>query len=94
MKPLTFREREYVTLAVSDLSFEQIAAILNVEERTVRSTLSLIYSKLEVKNRYGLIIQQLKQHPIVEASEQTHSLTEDPPLPPLDDQSLPSGSQS
>ncbi|UOF79037.1 helix-turn-helix protein [Caudoviricetes sp.] len=60
-KPLTKREVEYVTLATSDLSFREIGVIAKVTEETVKCALSVVYAKLGVRNRYGMIIHQMKK---------------------------------
>lgn len=69
VKPLTKREIEYATLATSDMSFKEISLIAGVTEETVKCALSVIYSKLGVKNRYGLIIHQLKKDMATLAAE-------------------------
>ncbi len=53
---LTNREREIVKLIAEGLVNKEIAARLFIGEKTVRNSLTVIYSKLEVANRLELAI--------------------------------------
>lgn len=53
---LTIREREIVKLIAEGLVNKEIAARLFIGEKTVRNSLTVIYSKLEVANRLELAI--------------------------------------
>lgn len=53
---LTDREREIVGLIAEGLVNKEIAARLFIGEKTVRNSLTVIYSKLEVANRLELAI--------------------------------------
>jgi DNA-binding NarL/FixJ family response regulator len=52
---LTKREREIFTLIATGLDNEGIAKKLNIAEQTVRNHVSIIYSKLGVKDRFEII---------------------------------------
>ncbi|AEJ18318.1 response regulator [Gracilinema caldarium] len=52
---LTKREREIFTLIATGLDNEGIAKKLNIAEQTVRNHVSVIYSKLGVKDRFEII---------------------------------------
>jgi len=58
---LTEREEEVVTLLADGQTNHQIAAHLNVTERTVRFHLRNIYDKLDVNSRAGAISWALKR---------------------------------
>lgn len=53
---LTNREREIIKLIADGLVNKEIAARLFIGEKTVRNSLTVIYSKLEVANRLELAI--------------------------------------
>jgi DNA-binding NarL/FixJ family response regulator len=52
---LTRREREIFTLIATGYDNAQIAATLHIAEHTVRNHVSMIYSKLEVQDRFQII---------------------------------------
>jgi DNA-binding NarL/FixJ family response regulator len=52
---LTRREREVFTLIATGYDNAQIAASLRIAEHTVRNHVSMIYSKLEVQDRFQII---------------------------------------
>jgi DNA-binding NarL/FixJ family response regulator len=52
---LTRREREIFTLIATGYDNSQIAASLHIAEHTVRNHVSMIYSKLEVQDRFQII---------------------------------------
>lgn len=81
-KPLTKRENEYVVFATSDLSFKEIGVLAGVTEETVKCALSIIYAKLGVRNRYGLIVNQLRKptEEILADELVAEEATEDDPL--------------
>lgn len=53
--PLTPREREVALLAKKRMSAREIAEILYISEKTVRTMLKSVYSKLEIHSKYELI---------------------------------------
>lgn len=52
---LTDREKEVFGLIATGFDNQQIADRLNLAEQTVRNNISMIYSKLEVKDRFEII---------------------------------------
>lgn len=52
---LTDREKEIFGLIATGFDNQQIADKLNLAEQTVRNNISMIYSKLEVKDRFEII---------------------------------------
>ena len=52
---LTDREKEVFGLIATGFDNQQIAERLNLAEQTVRNNISMIYSKLEVKDRFEII---------------------------------------
>lgn len=52
---LTDREKEMFGLIATGFDNQQIADKLNLAEQTVRNNISMIYSKLEVKDRFEII---------------------------------------
>ncbi len=61
---LTLREKEIFGLIAIGIDNEGIAAKLNIAEQTVRNHVSIIYSKLDVHDRFEIIqlANQLKYH--------------------------------
>lgn len=59
---LTKREREIINLISQGLKNQQIADKLFISEGTVRNHLTAIYAKLEVTDRFGLIIYANRHH--------------------------------
>ncbi len=57
---LTDREVEILQLLALEKTNEEIAQSLNIAERTVRSHLESIYSKLGVKSRVGAVAQAIR----------------------------------
>lgn len=52
---LTLREMEIMSLIAAGKGNQEIARVLNVEEKTVKNHISNIYSKLHLKSRYEAI---------------------------------------
>jgi DNA-binding CsgD family transcriptional regulator len=55
MEPLTAREKEVIDLIARGKGNKEIAAVLNIEEKTVKNYINSIYSKLQIKSRYEAI---------------------------------------
>jgi two-component system, NarL family, nitrate/nitrite response regulator NarL len=58
---LTHRERQIIALICEGLKNQLIADRLRISEGTVRNHLTVIYEKLEVKDRFGLIVYAGRQ---------------------------------
>ncbi len=62
VEKLTKREREIFTLIATGCDNDQIAEELSISERTVRNHVSIIYSKLNIDNRFQIIQLANKIH--------------------------------
>jgi DNA-binding CsgD family transcriptional regulator len=62
MEPLTAREKEVVNLIARGKGNKEIAAALNIAEKTVKNYINSIYSKLQIKSRYEAI-SYIFRHP-------------------------------
>ena len=54
--PLSKRERVFVNLSCSDLTYKEIADRMNVSENTIRDYRMHVFQKLRVKSRSGMIM--------------------------------------
>jgi DNA-binding NarL/FixJ family response regulator len=59
MEPLTSRESEILALIALGKGNREIAAALEIEEKTVKNNINNIYSKLQIKSRYQAISYML-----------------------------------
>lgn len=57
---LTKREKEVFVLLIENKSTKEIAAILNISEKTVRNHISNSMQKLGVKGRAGAVVELIK----------------------------------
>ncbi|MES2374872.1 MAG: response regulator transcription factor [Bacteroidota bacterium] len=57
---LTTREIEFLKLCVSELTYKEIAAKMNVAPRSVENYRENVFEKLAVKSRVGLVLYALK----------------------------------
>ncbi len=55
MAPLTPREKEILNLIALGKANQEIAKVLNIEEKTVKNHINNLYSKLQIKSRYQAI---------------------------------------
>lgn len=60
LNDISRKEKEFIQLNASDLSYKEIASIMNVSPRTVDNYRDSLYRKLNVKNRVGLVLSALK----------------------------------
>jgi DNA-binding NarL/FixJ family response regulator len=58
---LTEREREFLHLACSDLTYKAIAVKMNVTERTVDGYREILFNKLNVQSRTGMVLEALRR---------------------------------
>lgn len=63
---LTPREREIIELVCQGMKNQQIADRLFISEGTVRNHLTLIYSKLDVADRFGLIVFAIRHRLVIQ----------------------------
>ena len=69
VEKLTKREKEIFTLIATGYDNDQIADELCISERTVRNHVSMIYSKLDIDNRFQIIQLANKIHYHLEYEE-------------------------
>jgi len=60
LQPLTDQERRILTLVAVGASNRDIAADLNLSERTIKNYLSVIFQKLQVNNRTEAAIRAVR----------------------------------
>ena len=58
---LTDREREFLSFACSDLTYKAIAAKMNVTERTIDGYREILFHKLNVQSRTGMVLEALRR---------------------------------
>jgi DNA-binding CsgD family transcriptional regulator len=58
--PITNRERQLILLAARGLGNREIATMLCLSERTIKSTMHRAYVKLGAHNRYQAVVQALQ----------------------------------
>ncbi|MFY0255943.1 response regulator [Chitinophaga sp. 30R24] len=58
---LTDREKEFLSLACSDLTYKAIAVKMNVTERTIDGYREILFNKLNVQSRTGMVLEALRR---------------------------------
>ncbi|NSL86825.1 response regulator transcription factor [Chitinophaga solisilvae] len=58
---ITEREKEFLSLACSDLTYKAIAQKMNVSERTVDGYREILFHKLNVQSRTGMVLEALRR---------------------------------
>ncbi len=63
-KPLTLSEKEktFLQLACSDLTYKQIAAQMNLSERTIDGYREGLFEKLDVQSRTGMALEAIRRN--------------------------------
>lgn len=61
LNDISKKEKEFIHLNASDLSYKEIASVMNVSPRTVDNYRDSLYRKLNVKSRVGLVLSALKK---------------------------------
>ena len=59
---LSDREKQFLQLACSDLTYKQIAAQMNVSERTVDGYREALFEKLKVQSRTGMALEAIRRN--------------------------------
>ncbi len=59
---ITDRDKEFLKLASSDLTYKQIAVLMKVSERTVDSFREALFQKLNVQSRVGMVMEALRRN--------------------------------
>lgn len=58
---ITDKEQQFLQLACSDLTYKQIAAQMNLSERTVDGYRESLFGKLNVQSRVGLALEAIRR---------------------------------
>lgn len=58
---ITEKEKQFLQLACSDMTYKEIAAILNLSERTVDGYRETLFQKLKVQSRVGLALEAIRR---------------------------------
>jgi DNA-binding NarL/FixJ family response regulator len=59
--PLSDSEIEFLKLAGSELSYREIAQIMNLSERTIDGYRSSLFDKLKVQSRTGMVLEAMRR---------------------------------
>ena len=58
---LSDKEREFLQLACSELTYRQIASQLNLTERTIDGYREAVFNKLHVRSRTGMVLEAVRR---------------------------------
>lgn len=58
---ITGKEQQFLELACSDLTYKQIAARMNLSERTIDGYRESLFGKLKVQSRVGLALEAIRR---------------------------------
>jgi DNA-binding NarL/FixJ family response regulator len=58
---ITEREKQFLKLACSDLTYKQIAAEMNLSERTIDGYRESLFNKLNVQSRVGMALEAIRK---------------------------------
>jgi DNA-binding NarL/FixJ family response regulator len=58
---LNEREKKFLQLASSDMTYKQIASEMNLSERTVDGYREAIFEKFKVQSRVGMVMEGLRK---------------------------------
>jgi DNA-binding CsgD family transcriptional regulator len=59
---ITDREKEFLNLACSDLTYKQIAALMHLSERTIDGYRESLFQKMKVQSRVGLALEAIRRN--------------------------------
>lgn len=59
---ITDREKEFLHLACSDLTYKQIAARMYLSDRTIDGYRESLFEKMNVKSRVGMVLEALRRN--------------------------------
>ena len=59
---LTKKEKEFLKLACSDLTYKQIAAILYLSERAIDGYRESLFQKLKVQSCVGMVLEAIRKN--------------------------------
>jgi len=55
------KEKKFLQLACSDMTYKQIASIMNLSERTIDGYRESLFQKFKVQSRVGLVLEALRR---------------------------------
>jgi DNA-binding NarL/FixJ family response regulator len=58
---ITEKEKHFLQLACSDMTYKQIAAIMKLSERTIDGYRETLFQKLNVQSRVGLALEAIRR---------------------------------
>jgi DNA-binding NarL/FixJ family response regulator len=58
---MTEKEKKFLQLACSDMTYREIAVILHVSERTVEGYRESLFQKFNVQSRLGLVLEAIRR---------------------------------
>jgi DNA-binding NarL/FixJ family response regulator len=61
LPPLAAREIQFLQFACSDLTYKDIASRMNVSKRTVDGYREVLFEKLKVQNRIGMVLEAIRR---------------------------------
>ncbi len=59
---ITEKEKQFLKLACSDLTYKQIAGQMNLSERTIDGYRETLFQKLNVQSRVGMVLEALRRN--------------------------------
>jgi DNA-binding NarL/FixJ family response regulator len=62
---LTEKEKRFLQLACSDLTYKQIAAEMFIAERTADGYRDILFQKLKVQSRVGMVLEAIRRNIVV-----------------------------
>jgi DNA-binding NarL/FixJ family response regulator len=58
---ITDKEKQFIQLACSDMTYKQIASVMNLSERTIDGYRESLFQKLNVQSRVGLALEAIRR---------------------------------
>ncbi len=58
---ITEKEKQFLQLACSDMTYKQIAGLMHVSERTVDGYRENLFQKLKVQSRVGMVLEAIRK---------------------------------
>lgn len=59
---ITDKEKKFLQLACSDLTYKQIASKMNVSERTIDGYREVLFEKFNVQSRVGMVMEAIRKN--------------------------------
>ncbi|SRR5260221_1954848 len=58
---ITSNEKKFLQLACSDMTYKQIASLMNLSERTIDGYRESLFEKLNVQSRVGMVLEAIRR---------------------------------